>query len=185
MLFQHTVDKVLSGEKTQTRRLIKANDKTRRDWHTLYAITKNRPLREIIQYCSPGDVGRVSSSDGILVEWTPKFLIGKTYAVQPGRGQKAVGRIRITGIRCEDVREISAEDVRAEGFNDTFHFLWTWTQMHDKPAWNANQNTDFSDGDESGWGSHPEMWVSWLKGTRPAERYQAWVLEFELVDDGA
>lgn len=162
MIFQHTWQKVLSGEKTSTRRLVKPSSA---------AITHGGIIHEVF--------------DGSLKKHYPTYCVGKTYAVQPGRGQKSIARIRITGIRLEDVRNISDEDLRAEGFHDAFHFLWTWTKMHDKPAWTANQKTDFSDGDESGWMSHPVAWVSWLKGTRPAERYQAWVIEFELADDAS
>lgn len=105
----------------------------------------------------------------------PRYEIGKTYAVQAGRGKRAlwwkededefvhcgdrVGlgilysdgdalpgekidkswlwyhgyaplRIRITSLRDEDVRQISAEDAAAEGFASPEDFLAVWNLMH-------------------------------------------------------
>jgi hypothetical protein len=40
---------------------------------------------------------------------------GNTYAIQPGRGKKAVGRIKITSIACERVCDITDEDALMEG----------------------------------------------------------------------
>ncbi len=44
-----------------------------------------------------------------------KYDVGKTYSVQPGRGKKGVGRIRILGIHNGPLQEISEKDARAEG----------------------------------------------------------------------
>lgn len=169
MIFQHTFQAVIEGRKTQTRRIVKPG-------HGCGKIAAGTPLEFMPVGYGWGDIVAVRSKSGRDI-----YAVGKTYAVQPGRGQKAVARIRITSIRREDVRYISEADAIAEGFFDTFAFLWTWTQMHDKPAWNANQKTDFSDGDESGITHHPDAWMSWLKGTRPAKCYDAWVLTFEVV----
>jgi hypothetical protein len=38
------------------------------------------------------------------------------YAVQPGRGKKAIGRIIVTGVLRDRLGGISAADVRAEGY---------------------------------------------------------------------
>ena len=149
MIFQHTVDKVLDGTKTQTRRIVKA---THGECY-LYDDYTGEPL-------------------GILAVGTGKswlYACGKTYAVQPGRGKHAVGRIRITGLRREDVREISDDDVKAEGFSSYRDFMWTWISMHDKShaamIERGELNTDYG-----------------VKH-RPADRYDAWVIEFELVKE--
>lgn len=136
MIFQHTYAKVLTGEKTQTRRLVKVGD-----------------------YSLPADIGIQS----VWHRDNRKWQIWHDYAVQPGRGKPAVARIQITRIRCEDVREINACDARAEGFDTWMNFLDTWLSMHDKPMLNK--------------------WEHWIKRLedRPAERYRAWVIEFELV----
>jgi len=122
MLFRaDLMSKVLSGEKTQTRRL------------------------------------------------SGKYEVGKTYAVQPGRGKKAVARIRVLRVWLEDVRFIRLEDVYAEGFPTHKKFWTLWATLHDKsvridPKW--GELTIFAE----------------LFG-RPAEFYEAWAIEFELVRD--
>lgn len=152
MIFQHTWEKVLSGEKTQTRRLFKAGDY---GWMCGYS-------NEIDP--TTGRTGFIYSSvsnqqDGKIIN---RWLVGKTYAIQPGRGMKAVGRIQIIGIRCQDVRKISLVDVRAEGFEARYQFLDVWAAMHDpymltKRAW----FDEWSD--------------------RPSDLYRAWVLHFSVV----
>lgn len=185
MIFQHTWKKVLSGEKTQTRRIVK-----------------------------PGQVYRAIAIDGKQLppsvvtspNYRPKsvYFVGKTYAVQPGRGKYGVyyrclpdgklqiwnthhqgvptflglddewktyipARIRILSIRCENVRNISEADAKAEGFDTREDFWSVWVDMHD-PSW-IGTYTYAADCD-------------YLKEygfyNRPAERYQAWVLTFEL-----
>lgn len=139
MIFAHTWRLVLDGRKTQTRRI----------------RTKNTGL-----------ICRASGSELTILE-AGRYAVGKTYAVQPGRNQKAVARIRITGIRLEDVRDISEEDVEAEGFgNDKDAFLETWCKMHDPQIL-------------------PQYTILYRRGwlqDRPAERYQAVVYEFEVVN---
>lgn len=148
MIFQHTYKKVLDGIKTQTRRLIKNGQK-------MIMVERPSGIHEAIY---------VQSGSHRLM-----YRKGNTYAVQPGRTQRAVGRIRITGIRCEDVRNISDGDVKAEGFASYEHFIQTWCYMHD-PA--ANKEADKLKG----------VHICDVARTRPAERYQSWALTFELVE---
>jgi hypothetical protein len=99
------------------------------------------------------------------------YIVGKTYAVQPGHGQKAAGRILITDICREDVRYISDADVRAEGYESAVDFWLTWCEMHDKRAirgWMNRANTE-------------QPVREWLKEICPAAPYDAWVLSFEVV----
>lgn len=171
MIFQHTWRQVLDGSKTQTRRLIKSPA----DGTAINGC-------EMLQY--PG--GKLSVARGIHDKWGIKWQVGKTYAVQPGRGEKAAGRIQITNIRRQDVREISPEDVAAEGYAGKIDFLVTWASMHDKsfelsivdPAaaffgghYTVNRAYDIMGLDET---------LAAIS-TRPEERYRAWVLEFELI----
>lgn len=148
MQFNHTSDLVISGAKTQTRRIVKPE-------HTLIGI---------------GEFASVMNARGLSV-----YAVGKTYAVQSGRTAKGIARIRITDIRHEDVRNISDEDVKAEGFGDYLAFMKTWLGMHDKavaqylpekmnPVSLVNNRHGIRD---------------WLM-MQPAEKYQAWVLTFEL-----
>lgn len=149
MLFQHTIDKVLSGEKTQTRRIVGSRDE----------------FYEPPEGDLPAAVFRWQSGGGSK----PVYIVGKDYAVQPGRGKPAVARIRVTGLRREDVRVISGIDIKAEGFNSYRDFMWTWISMHDKSHARMIErnelNTDFGV-------SH-----------RPAKFYDAWVIEFELCKE--
>ena len=104
MIFQHTLEQVLSGQKTQTRRIIK-----------------------------PGDVAVRSGQDEITAVKTngrTKWAVGKTYSVQPGRGKPAVARIQITRIRRETVSQISEADAIADGFTSRQAFLNTWRHIH-------------------------------------------------------
>lgn len=83
-------DLILDGKKTQTRRVCHVND-------------KYEPLH----------VGGPAVIDTASIR--NRWVVGQTYAVQPGRGKKAVGRIRITAIRRERLQDISETDVRAKG----------------------------------------------------------------------
>ncbi len=209
MIFQHTWRKVLTGEKSQTRRLVKdgqgwASDKYDNDVHSVvinhngklvyvrgktYAVTPARTHPTLIYHpehpcygidiIDPGDDHYQMAKSG---EWNY-------------RGQGYIqARIRITDIRREDVRNISYEDACAEGFRDkdpaaviadTVYggFLKTWCKMHDKRAvWEFDpQRVDY-------WintGKRRELvgfgTVKEIIANRPAERYQAWVLTFEVV----
>lgn len=105
MIFAHTLEKVLNGTKTQTRRLVKA--------------------------------GEQLTADGVCIRTARGrrlYQVGKTYAVQPARGKRAVARIRVTRLRCEDVGDISAEDAHAEGFASPCAFLEAWRAIHGTKA---------------------------------------------------
>ena len=102
MIFAKTIDKVLAGEKTQTRRPVK-----------------------------PGDF-----FNGIEVygKYTLKWRVWNTYAVQPARTAKSVGRIRLTNIRKERLNRITPEDARAEGFSGRDEFVRVWKELYPKSS---------------------------------------------------
>ena len=141
MIFQHTWEKVLSGEKTQTRRQI--------------------------------EDGNVISHPNGLIQ-VGNYRLGYTYAVQPGRNKPAVARIRITDFWREDVRNISPEDVRAEGFTSEVEFFLTWCRMHDKSL-TLPIIPDYDTGAIVWNGMKDDL------AARPSKFYYAWVLTFELV----
>jgi hypothetical protein len=98
MIFQHTIEAVLNGTKTQTRRVVDPGDKA---W---------------LQGETHGDVVCVYRNGRL------KWALGGEYAVQPGRGKKGLGRIRITSIRKEHVQDIMPEDACAEGIEQDVCF---------------------------------------------------------------
>lgn len=100
MIFAHTLEQVIHREKTQTRRLVKPGQ------------------------CLDSATGRIHNHERTL------YQIGKSYAVQPNRGQKSVARIRLTGLRHATVNAITDEDARAEGFASRADFLAIWKHIH-------------------------------------------------------
>lgn len=200
MQFEHTWEKVLSGEKTQTRRLALPEP----DGTGLFDC-------EILRYPNGKlSVCRLKKGE---TEWKVRYQVGQTHAVVPKRGKSAIwidskgnsvepvqyrgeytapdhewqvmridkkeyykekgfypARIRITAIRREDVRQISDDDAKAEGFESKEDFWYTWVEMHDKyflPKFRYANDA----------GSLLEYGFF----QRPAKRYDAWVLEFELA----
>jgi hypothetical protein len=112
MIFAHTLPLLLNGQKTQTRRICK-RDEVFGDGGAIYKRLSRSTLRAL-------------------------YAVGKTYAVQPGRGQSAVARIRITGIRIEAIKDICDADVLLEGFATYAAFAAVWQKMHGAeniPVW--------------------------------------------------
>ncbi len=145
MIFKGTLDKVLDGTKTQTRRLVKDGDflqgpikLSKYSYSGKYVIRNNRT----------------------------RFEAKKTYAVQPGRGKKSVGRIKIKSIHKEKLMHISITDCIAEGIETT--------QAEAEGAHVPEHRQRFA-----------ELWDSLY--TDPSLKFNAvppiyvWVLTFELV----
>lgn len=59
-----------------------------------------------------------------------RYEAGRTYAVQPGRGKRAVGRIRVLSVDEVDVTAIDDTDAHAEGFKSRNEFLDLWRSMY-------------------------------------------------------
>jgi hypothetical protein len=104
MIFQYTLDLLLSGRKTQTCRLAK-----------------------------PGETA-VRGSDGAIeavkAGRRDKYRVGKTYAVQPARTAAAVARIRLTGIERKNVQAITEAEAQAEGYDTREEFFAVWRDVH-------------------------------------------------------
>jgi len=175
---------VLDGTKMQTRRLVKPNE----------LASGSRPQRWIhaVWIDTKGVHDRRHEQDGFIrcslvvleslyrLKWAVArgFFADKTYAIQPGRGKKAVGRFRITKIRRERVQDISPEDCWAEGIqraeaqgkygNAAYHpFLEDYLFWDVKMAFAA-------------------LWDSIYKkpDTRFEDNPEVWVLTFERAEDG-
>jgi hypothetical protein len=139
MLFQHTWKYVVSGQKTQTRRLVHGGDFTEVD-----ETNPNRPITKVIRTADAG---------------VPKVLyeVGKTYSVQPGIAKRTVGNIRITAIRRQQLQDLSEADALAEfpltspQIDQTDSqwarqtFIETWNKLYPTPG--------------ARWQDNPEVWV--------------------------
>lgn len=148
MIFKHTWLKVIDGTKTQTRRLVKPGERL---IQAEYFGGGYKPLW-------------VENA-----KWKKVYTVGNYFAVQPDRGRASLARAFLTDIRREDVRKISDEDVKAEGFEHPYAFLKTWCAMHDPKILIGGEII-------------PVEWQAKL-ANRPSERYQAWVLTFQLAKD--
>jgi len=138
MIFQHTWQQVLDGTKTQTRRIAHPA--------ILPASMITYSSSATGEYCwfaydASDAIGAVFRKGRLL------YKVGNTYSVQPGRGKKAVGRIRITGIRLERVQDITEEAALAEGCLGVPHyqaardeFIVLWSMIHTKHGerWDDN-----------------------------------------------
>ena len=162
MIFQHTIAQVLDGSKTQTRRLALPDSNG----------TGEQPC-EMIGW--PNGIKSVQRLDDMHNLWITKWQVGKTYAIQPGRGKKAVGRIRITDIRRECVQDISEDDARAEGIEysievNTVGSLATQIEF----GFTIGRRRDV----------YAELWdtIHTKPGTRWVDNPEVFVLTFELVE---
>ena len=102
----------------------------------------------------------VVKTDEELRQWE----VGRTYVVQSGHGKPAAAHIRITGIRQERLRDISEEDVLAEGCG-----LVRWGG-EPQEGWPATAG-------------FAEAWdrINTRNGTRWVDNPLVWVLDFEVV----
>jgi len=135
MLFiQILCEKIFTGLKTQTRRVVLPNQVAETDEHgTILRIYQDTPK-------------------GRRLKWE----VGRTYAICPGRGKPAQGRIQLIGIRREFLQDITVEDIKAEGIipqpiilNISTAYRGAWIHL-----WNTiNQQRGY------GWSTNPEVWV--------------------------
>ncbi len=143
---------VLDGTKTQTRRLVKKGERLKiKD----PLFDPNWPLPPTI-----------------LLDGQLKWLVGKTYAIQPKRGKKAVGRFRITKIRRERVQDITPEDCSFEGIRTVPNEWGTpWYSGIDGGWWKSRRE------------AFAALWNSINKKprTRWEDNPEVWVLEFEVA----
>lgn len=129
--------KVLAGLKTQTRRIVKEGE---------FALFD--------------DSHKVSAVASVVNQHARiKWVVGKTYAIQPGRGKPAIGHLKLKQIRRESLQAITIKEIWLEGFGSK-----------------ERKTTD-----EKDW--YKELWdsINKTKGTRWADNPDIWVLTFELV----
>ncbi len=175
MIFQHThkwifdVSPATGQPKTHTRRIIKSGQKL------VHRIDGNGTYMDIV----------ISSSGKSL------HYAGQVVAVQPGRSMKGDGKIRILDIQQQDVRNITNNDARAEGFYHSLDFLITWCGMHDigmrfpvvPPTQTSNVSLQFLNHQSDGYPEHMK-WASWVDDflmQRPDSHYRAFAYRFEAI----
>lgn len=73
---------------------------------------------------------RKSQTRRVVTSTTCRYEIGKSYAVQPGRGKPAICRITITDIRQERLGQITLRDAKREGFVTTQEFFDYWAELY-------------------------------------------------------
>jgi len=144
MLFKPALcEQILCGYKTQTRRIVK-------DTERLWGSTPEE----------------VISEKHALAPLRTKWRVGRTYAVQPGRGKPGIGRILLKEIRKERLNDITPEGCWAEGIDR--HSFYAGGDER------ANALNDF----EFLWDS-----INDRPGIRWKDNPDVWVLEFEAVTE--
>lgn len=59
-----------------------------------------------------------------------RLVVGRDYAVCPGRGKNAVGRVVVEAVDKVRLGDISHADAQAEGFRDVQAFCEAWEQIN-------------------------------------------------------
>jgi hypothetical protein len=59
-----------------------------------------------------------------------RYRPGRSYAIQPGRGRLAVGRLAVLDVRRDALGNIDEAGARREGFESRGAFLDYWFGMH-------------------------------------------------------
>lgn len=161
-------EQVLDGTKTQTRRLVKERDY---GWAIGHIEREDGSLS--LRY---SEVCSIDCRDRDYLRWQ----LGRTYAVQPNRGKKAVGRFKLLHLGRERLWEISEEDAKAEGVSLRGMYGLDYIPGHRKL------------GDERGFpdhqrvpglrGAYAMLWDSInRRGYRWENNPVVWVLSFEQV----
>lgn len=116
MMIFRQIAEIESGQKTQTRRVVKPNE-----WAEVDDQARDCILA-------------VRTDDRI------KHRVDKTYSMVPKRGAAGVGHIRITFIDRERLHNISEEDARAEGVNSVEEYRQLWESINTAPGvrWEDN-----------------------------------------------
>lgn len=129
---------VLDGTKTQTRRAVHPDEQM-----TLYAGSTTivgKVKREADRYLQHAPENPCTARNIVTVRHSArlKWALGHTYAVQPKRGAKAVGRYKIDAIRCERLHAITEQDAIAEGVASIAEYSALWERINGAGSWTRN-----------------------------------------------
>jgi hypothetical protein len=152
MIFQATWQAVLDGSKSETRRI-----------------------------CKPGEwlsESKLGAPTAVYVGSLPhehlKWQVGRSYAVQQARGQKAIGRIRLLEIRQERLQDITEAGAKAEGVQPNYELReMSFTLMGIAPGMSLHYRRPYI-----------ALWntIHTKRGERWNDNPLVWVLRFELVE---
>jgi hypothetical protein len=158
MIFQATWQAVLDGTKTETRRI-----------------------------CKPGEwlsESKLGAPTAVYVGSLPhehlKWQVGRSYAVQQARGQKAIGRIRLLEIRQERLQDITEAGAIAEGCScivcGSSGLAPDKSGLHMEPCCACGNGGTVQD--------YQQLWdsIHTKRGERWDDTPLVWVLRFELVE---
>lgn len=109
--------KILTGEKTQTRRTVKPGE---------YLYDPIPDTKMVL--------GANKRTKDRCTKYLTKWVVGQTYAIQPGRGKAAIGRFKLLDIRRERVQDITEQDAIAEGFGSISEFFGVFESINGKAA---------------------------------------------------
>ncbi len=155
MIFQHSLNAVLNGSKSQTSRIWKPD--------YVFSWSDYEEPNQIVLSQKAWDAGKIRQL----------YRVGQVFSVQPNRGQKGVARIRILELAKRDVRTFDYTDIVREGFGASDSpYTWffnTWISMHDVSLSKEIANK-----------THVSV-IEAIKG-RPLEFYQALAIQFVLID---
>lgn len=59
-----------------------------------------------------------------------RYVRGRSYAVQRGRGMLSEGRIKIVSVRRERLGDVTRADAVREGFDTVIEFFAYWRELH-------------------------------------------------------
>lgn len=143
-----------------------------------------RPIKKYGQTLTPNDLHTEHSwpfPPTVIENGRVKWMVGHTYAVQPGRGKRSIGRILLLEIRRERLQEISLEDIEAEGITTPEEFARIWGEAITH-SWLEVAYERLKKGDLRN--AFRYMWRSiYKKPHRWEDNPEVWVLEFERVED--
>ena len=108
----------LDGRKTETRRLAKRHDFIR------VKMVNGRAIKELVNVVWDG---KICQHRGKVV-----YRVGDIISILPGRGKRAVGKVRCTDIEHEPLLCITDKDVTREGVEPATRkeYLRVWQKLH-------------------------------------------------------
>jgi hypothetical protein len=169
MIFrQDSIDLIRRGQKTQTRRPVQDGEggyvygKTPYSWHLPATICREGWTETEVVKLIGGDPAESART---------KWVVGRTYAVCPGRGKHQVERILLKGLRCQRLDGISKDDVLAEGLR--------WVAKRERWMYNKMILETLDDFPVGHVVAYLHLWQSMYPKSDMTEL--VWVLDFELV----